>query len=167
MTVKTLTINPGIGSGISGTHAKALAKIKWNQTAIDVKVGGLLRSRIEECVRLAAEHAVDSIPDIPSPSVPGDFPSNWDHNLEESITYDVHGMLFDVRGRFGVLYTHADDGTYLIYALYLETGTVKMLPRPWVTLTLDEVWDDWQKILGGSQSASVDASTPMTFSMGG
>ena len=145
---------PQIGSSIRGTHATALAQIQWNREPIDIRVDETLRQRFTECVKLAAGHAAASIPDEPSPSKPGGFPSNWKGNLQESITYDVGGAKLQIRGRFGVLYTHAKDGTYLIYALYLETGTVKMLPRPWVTLTLDEVWDDWKAILGSSAAWS-------------
>lgn len=157
-----LTISPNIGSALRETHMTALAKIKWNVEPINIKIGLRMRGRIERCVALAAAHAAESMPYQPSPSVPGDFPSRWNENLAESITYDVSGMLFTLRGRFGVLYTHAADGTYLIYALYLETGTVKMLPRPWIALTLDEIWDDWQRILGGSAGPDL-SNVQMSF----
>ena len=163
---KTITIKPGIGSSIAGTHATALATIKWDQSTIDAKVGLLLRKRIEQCVKLAAEVAAENMEDIAIPSDPYEFPHRQTGALADSITYDVNGMLFDVRGRFGILYTHADDGTYLIYAFYLETGTVNMLPRPWLALTLDEVRDDWQKILGGSAAPDL-SNTPMQFSVEG
>jgi len=143
---------PQIGSSIRGTHATALAQIQWNREPIDIRVDETLRQRFKECVKLAAEHASASIPEEPSPSKPWGFPSNWRGNLQESITYDVRGAKLQMRGRFGILYTHAKDGTYLIYALYLEVGApqINMLPRPWVTLTLDEVWDSWKEILGAS-----------------
>ena len=40
--------------------------------------------------------------------------------------------------RFGVLKTE-DEGESLKYALFLELGTRHMAPRPWLTLTLEQL----------------------------
>jgi len=39
-----------------------------------------------------------------------------------------------------------------IYPHMLETGTAYMAPRPWLTITMDEVWFNWETILTGMET---------------
>jgi HK97 gp10 family phage protein len=69
-----------------------------------------------------------------NPSDPGEPPhKQWDH-LRRSIAAEC----YDLVGRVG---------TNLRYGRYLELGTRKMAPRPWLRRALNECRDEMRKIL--------------------
>jgi len=143
-----------LGYGKIGTHAKAKVEFHLLETKLNIAIRDRIVPRFEQCVKAAAEAAADNMPHSFYPSAPGEFPRRVLENLANNIGYDVHGDFpGNLVARFGVLTTHAADGTWLIYALYLESGWESggkhHLPRPWISLTIDEVWDEWKDILGG------------------
>jgi len=131
----------------AGTGKGAFAGVIWNQAPIEVALGEGLRERIDQCVQIGASTAAANMEYADEPSSPGEFPRRVTGLLAENITSEVAGSGLNAAGRFGVLVNEA-DGKDLIYALFLETGTKKMLPRPWLSLTLAEVWGQWKSILG-------------------
>ncbi|MFA5054304.1 MAG: hypothetical protein WC565_09610, partial [Parcubacteria group bacterium] len=130
------------------------AGMQWNQGAIDVALGEALKERIDQCVQIGASTAAANMQFADEPSSPGEFPRRVTGLLADNISSEVAGSGLNVAGRFGVLVDDA-EGVDLIYALLLQTGWTstagnKVLPRPWLTLTLSEIWDQWKAILGQS-----------------
>jgi HK97 gp10 family phage protein len=62
-----------------------------------------------------------------SPSVDFDYPAVDTGRLRQSITHDVEESSGEVVGRVG---------TNVVYGAYLELGTSKMSPRPWLKPSL-------------------------------
>lgn len=60
------------------------------------------------------------------PSLPGNPPAPDTGNLRNSIRYEVHGSGTEVYGIIGTTQKNPPYGTYLEY------GTSKMAPRPWL-----------------------------------
>jgi len=132
-------------------------------------VDATIYSRMEAAMKLAAETARDNMQDMTPPSAPWDMPAIDSGTLKENIEYKIFDSPDRIIGAFGVFKESATNKATgkvvdMIYALYLETGTYKMDPRPWLTLTLAEVWDQWKSIFGAGGSG---AETVASFSMGG
>lgn len=58
-------------------------------------------------------------------SAPGEFPANWTGDLQRSIDFNV------------ISDTHIVFGAKAPYAIYLEEGTSKMQPRPFLKMSLE------------------------------
>jgi HK97 gp10 family phage protein len=72
------------------------------------------------------------------PSQSGDFPHLQTGNLRRSITHEVDGQKLIAR-----------VGTNAIYSKFLELGTSKMQPRPFLQRVLDEHRAELRAILAG------------------
>jgi hypothetical protein len=115
--------------------------MRWDSRAFEVQVAkNALRKVTAICVTGVA-YAKTHIPRVPdSASPPGGFPFGKTMNLEQNITYTVEATFDGIHGLFGVIPVEGRKGSgELGYAYLLETGTSKMLPRPWLTLTMDAV----------------------------
>ena len=133
-------------------------------------IDATIHSRMEQAMKLASETAKENMQQgLSFPSRPGDMPRADSEMLIRNIEYKVFDSPTEIVGAFGVFKeqdTYPENGKVvdLIYALYLETGTARMDPRPWLTLTVAEVWDQWQQILGcGGGGMEVTS----TFALGG
>jgi hypothetical protein len=67
---------------------------------------------------------------IHHPSFPGEFPAVMLGNLINSLDYEIEDDVF----RFGVLPKGSES---IGYALYLEMGTMRAAPRPWLTFAME------------------------------
>jgi len=151
-----------------GPLAGSYIWVDFNPGPLFAVVDATIYSRMEAAMKLAAETARDNMQDM-SPSAPGDMPGIDSGTLKANIEYKIFDSPDQIIGAFGVFKESAPNETTkkvvdMIYALYLETGTYKMDPRPWLTLTLAEVWDQWKSIFGAGGSG---AETVASFSMGG
>ena len=70
------------------------------------------------------------------PSLPGNPPAVDTGNLRESIRYEVHNETKEVYGIVGS--TQKDED----YAIYMEYGTSKIAPRPWLKPAMEKN-NDW------------------------
>lgn len=126
--------------------AEYRVQVEWNSepftSLVDAEAANRMRDAVAHCTDYAKSNMYRG-----SPSPPGGFPGIVTGHLQRSITYDVEVTKDGVTGRFGVLEA-AEGGSPLMYALYLERGTAKMAPRPWLTLTLDGTLADVKGILG-------------------
>jgi len=152
-------VTPGFiqGHKYSGAAGREGA-FSWDQGPIDVALGESLKERIGQCVLLGATVAAVNMVYADEPSSGGEYPRRVTGLLAENISSEVGGSGLDVAGRFGVLVDEA-DGVDLIYALLLQTGWTStagknVLPRPWLTLTLIDVWNQWRAILGAAGAAA-------------
>jgi len=134
-------------------------------------IDATIHARMETAMKLAAETAKANMQAIPPPSQPGDMPAVDSGLLKDYIEYKIIDSPNQITGAFGVFKRTGSDPITgkmvdLIYAAYLETGTGKMDPRPWLTLTVAEVWDQWQSIFGiGGGGAGIEVVS--TFALGG
>lgn len=71
------------------------------------------------------------------PSLPGNPPAPDTGNLRNSIRYEVHGQ--DSKEVYGIVGTTQKDPNY---GEYLEYGTTKIAPRPWLRPAMErnESW---------------------------
>ena len=156
-----------------GPMAGALVWTDFNPGRVIAVIDATIHTRMEAAMKLAANSAKDNMQDIPPPSSIGDMPAIDSGTLRDNIEYKIFDSPSQIIGAFGVFKDTAIDSTTekvvdLIYALYLETGTgepYKMEPRPWLTLTVAEVWDEWKSIfsIGGS---GMGQTASASFSMG-
>jgi hypothetical protein len=151
--VTTARVTPGFIQGHK--YSGVGATMQWDQGPIDIALGESLKARIDQCVQIGASTAAANMEFADEPSSPGEFPRRVTGLLADNISSEVAGDGLNVAGRFGVLVDEA-EGVDLIYALLLETGTSKMLARPWLSLTLSEIWDQWKAILGQSGTPYVN-----------
>ena len=153
-----------------GPMAGAYVWTDFNPGRVIAVIDATIHSRMEAAMKLAAASARDNMQDITPPSSVGDMPAIDSETLKNNIEYKIFDSSSQIVGAFGVFNDTAVDSTTgkvvdLIYALYLEIGTVHMDPRPWLTLTVAEVWDEWQSIFSVGSSFGMTASS--SFSMGG
>lgn len=121
-------------------------RVEWNSKPFEQMVDAEAANRIRDAVVHCTAYAKDNMQNM-SPAPAGGFPGIDTGTLRRNITYDIELSPRGVTGYFGVLETH-DGGKPLDYALYLERGTSKMAPRPWLSLTLDGTMNDVRRILG-------------------
>jgi len=153
-----------------GPMAGAYVWTDFNPGRVIAVIDATIHSRMEAAMKLAAASARDNMQDITPPSSVGDMPAIDSETLKSNIEYKVFDSPSEIIGAFGVFKDTAIDSTTgkvvdLIYALYLEIGTVHMDPRPWLTLTVAEVWDEWKTLfsIGGS---GMGQTASASFSMG-
>lgn len=72
------------------------------------------------------------------PSKPGEYPRKLTGNLRRNVQSETDREALVAR-----------VGTNVPYGKYLELGTRKMLPRPWLSRGLTEIWSTLRKIVGG------------------
>ena len=89
------------------------------------------------------------------PSVAGEYPKKVLGILRMSIKMEVNEELGIVRVGSSCAEEASKRGLKDVapYGLFLETGTSKMAPRPWLSLGLAESWDRMQSIMRGKLSA--------------
>ena len=119
-----------------GGYSLAGGQVHFDAGAFTAVVLNSLQQRLEACGALWVEMAKANFTFVyPPHSMPWDFPhhSGDKDSMVNSIDYSLPGRLS-------------------IYPRMLETGTRNMAPRPWLTITTDEVWNDWGTILTGMGS---------------
>lgn len=147
----------------------------FNPGRVIAVIDATIHARMEAAMKLAVDIAKENMQQIPPPSQKGDMPAVDSGILKDNIEYKIFDSPSQIIGAFGVFNKTATDPAGkvvdLIYALYLETGTTAghMNPRPWLTLTVAEVWDQWQSIFGtgGSVFAAFSQMTSGDWSLGG
>lgn len=70
-------------------------------------------------------------------SAPGEFPKTDGGGLASSITAEAQGVEATVGSRFLLVKEASDDDTDGSYPYYLEFGTSKMAPRPWLRPSIE------------------------------
>ena len=128
-----------------------MKRATWNAAPFIAQVNAEAMRRMRNCMVVAVATAKENMQELGPgvPSTPGDYPAKQSTALETEITFDIEASSGQVVGRFGVLGL-TGKGKALEYAYFLEVGTSRMEPRPWVTLTFDEVWGEWKRLLGVS-----------------
>ena len=126
--------------------------IEFNPVPFTNVVMNNIEERLEACGELFEERAkANFVFQYPPASSPWDFPHERSGEMKEAISHVVFN-----RGDAAVMEAGIIDpnlsGRLNIYPHMLETGTSLMAPRPWLTITLDEVWNDWAQILTGMES---------------
>jgi len=145
---------PTLRGNIGGRYNVGGSVVQFDATPFINVVMANLSDRLEACGAVFVERAVDNFAfSYPPHSMPWDFPHyNPDgETMRDHINYTVFMRGPDMVMQAGII---DDDlpGRLNLYPGYLETGTSKMAPRPWVTITTDEVWGDWAAILTGMES---------------
>ena len=100
------------------------------------------------CVSAVAE-AKTNIKRVGHPSAPGEWPNIDSGTLQRTISYEIKTQGRDVTGFFGIIPWLAGGeqlggglrGTERGYPYWLEVGTKRMKPRPWMTFTMNHVED--------------------------
>jgi len=137
-----------------GGYSLAGGQVHFDAGAFTSVVLSNLQHRLEACGELWVESAKANFTFVyPPHSMPWDFPHyNPDGDtMRDHIDYTVFDRGAEMVMQAGII----DDslgGRLNIYPRMLETGTRFMAPRPWVTITTDEVWGDWAAILTGMES---------------
>ena len=125
--------------------------VYWNPAPFIATVRSNAIARIRQAVVLAVATAKTNMQELGTGvhSEPKAWPAVQSGTLRSEITFEIEISGSEVIGRFGVFATTA-SGTFLEYAYYLEVGTSRMEPRPWLTLTVDEIMDQVKVFLGAS-----------------
>jgi len=129
--------------------------VEFNPTPFINVVMENIEQRLEIAGELFEERAkANFVATSPPTSEPWDFPNIDPREAVEMRDFIAH-TVFN-RGDSAVMQAGIIDenlpGRLNFYPGYLETGTRYMAPRPWLTITLDEVWFDWERILTGMGS---------------
>lgn len=129
--------------------------VEFNPTPFINVVMENIEQRLEIAGELFEERAkANFVAASPPTSEPWDFPNIDPREAVEMQDFIAH-TVFN-RGDSAVMQAGIIDenlpGRLNLYPGYLETGTSLMAPRPWLTITLDEVWFDWERILTGMGS---------------
>jgi len=93
--------------------------VKWYGEKVISKINKANKQIINKACLMVERDAKQSIGLVPSPSPPGHAPAAPTGRLRSSITHEIEG-------------TTGRVGTNVEYALFLELGTEKMSPRPFL-----------------------------------
>ena len=134
--------------------------VQFDPTYFTGVVMDSVEKRLDACGKLFVEMAkANFVFAYPPHSMDWDFPHyNPDgETMKNHINYKVFITGTDIFMRAGMIDDDlpgrmSNTGKYPGYPALLETGTSKMAPRPWLTITTDEVWGDWATILTGMES---------------
>ena len=88
------------------------------------------------------------------PSIEGDFPAIDEGTLVHSITHDIKEDGDRVTGRVGSTIVSPP------YGAYLENGTSRMAPRPWLLPSIDQNKDEIKTLIQGvikGRTATIEA----------
>lgn len=123
-------------------------KVVWHGDKVRAAIQAEVGKRLRLCGQLGVTHAKElvsvdgtartgggSLAYGANPSKPGDPPHVQTGRLRASIAYEVSGLV-------------ARIGTNVKYGRYLELGTSRMLPRPWLRRMLREKSSQFRAILG-------------------
>ena len=123
--------------------------VEFNPTPFVNVVMANVSSRLEQAGILFTEAAKENFVFMAPPhSMPWDFPHAETGKMEEAIDWIVFDRPGEIVMQAGII----DDnlpGRLNIYPHMLETGTSRMAPRPWLTITLDETWFVLEEIMTG------------------
>jgi hypothetical protein len=84
-----------------------------------------------------------------TPSEPGEWPNIQSRSLQATLSYDIKLKGHEVTGFFGIIPWVAGGqqlgggaaGEARGYPYWLEVGTKRMAPRPWMTFTMNHIED--------------------------
>ena len=124
-----------------------MKQVSWNSGLFIAAVMREAQDRVRDCLAVAVQTAKENMLHMDVPSPPRGYPRVDTGTLRDNITFDMQTGATAVSGRWGVLEREA-DGKPLEYAYWLEVGTEHMQERPWLSLTMDQVWNEWKRILG-------------------
>ena len=129
--------------------------VQFNATSFTNVVMKNVEQRLKAAGELLVTRAQANFVGVsPPPSEPWDFPHIDPREVVEMRDY-IDYTVFD-RGDSVVLQAGiiGEDlpGRLGLYPGYLETGTSRMDPRPWLTITLDESWAELGGIMTGMGS---------------
>lgn len=104
-----------------------MATVVWNHSALDAFVNGpngaIARDLARRAVNVETQAKINLNQSFPPASVPGEPPHKRSGRLQTSVTWQL-GQ--DSIGLYAII------GSNVEYAEYLELGTDKMAPRPWL-----------------------------------
>ena len=112
--------------------------IKWYGDEVYKKIHDEQKKRVLEAAIFLESYIKKSFGT--SPSQPGEPPGVDTGRLRASITHEIEEALWDIIGRVG---------TNVEYARYLELGTRKMSPRPYLRRAIEENKQELVNILSG------------------
>jgi len=115
----------------------------------DVTTNAFERIR-DICVTAVAEGKTN-MKRVGHPSQEGEWPNIDSGTLQRTISYDIRVKGSEVTGFFGVIPWMAGGqqlggggwGQERGYPYWLEVGTKRMKPRPWMTFTMNHVEDEF------------------------
>ena len=145
---------PSAGYFGGGKYNVGGSVVQFDPTPFTNVVMANISERLEACGELFVEMAqANFVFSYPPHSMPWDFPhyNEGGETMKDHIRYTVFDRGNEIVMQAGII---DDDlpGRLNIYPGMLETGTSKMAPRPWLTITVDEIWLDWGAILTGMGS---------------
>jgi len=124
-----------------------MAKVTWMGDGVRDRIGREMGRRLKACGQVGADHAKTLISTDgtgvgeggnliygANPSKPGEPPHVQTGRLRASVAYEVEG-------------TVARIGTNVKYGRFLETGSSRMAPRPWLRRMLAEMTPTFRAIL--------------------
>ena len=123
----------------------AIMPVDWNPAAFTRQVIDNASARVTAICVSAVETAKTNMRRLGggASSEPGDWPARQSGDLAKNITYEIDQSPAGVKGRFGILPLVVGGaelgGEERGYPYLLEVGTRRMLPRPWMTLTMDRL----------------------------
>lgn len=133
----------------------AYAGVQFNATSFIDVVMENVEYRLEAAGKLLVTRAQANFVGVsPPPSDPWGFPHIDPREavkMQDYIDYTVFDRGNSVVLQAGII-GESLPGRLGLYPGYLETGTSKMDPRPWLTITLDESWAELVGIMTGMGS---------------
>jgi HK97 gp10 family phage protein len=119
-----------MASGIQVEIASAQESFRWNHAALREMLighnGPIFRDLVKRAIKIEAAAKINA--SHPTPSVPGEGPAVRTGRLRGSITWRIGD---DFAGPY------ADIGSSVLYAPFVEFGTVNMQARPFLRPALN------------------------------